>query len=380
MAGALDKLLVVALEQAVAAPLCSRKMAEAGARVIKIEAASGDFARHYDNLVDGQSTYFTWLNVGKESVAVDLRSPADRQLVLTILQTADVFLQNLRPGSAAAMGFEHSRLRAQNPRLIACDIVGFARPKEEVSRKAYDLLIQAEAGLASVTGTPGEPSRVGISVVDIATGLTAYQAILEALLRRSVTHQGDSLEIAMFDCMAEWMSVPLLYTTFTGREPPKLGLKHPTIAPYGAFVCGDGVWLLIAVQQDREWLNLCSRVLERPDLTCDTRFATNTARVAHRDLVDRAIAACLAKLAASEAMRLLRGADIAFARVGGVADLLGHPGLRTFDVRTPGGTVSLPVPAERGLPGCPSATAATPRVPACDEHGAAIREEFALQH
>ena len=375
----MQNLLVVGLEQAVAAPLCSRKMAEAGARVIKVEAPGGDFARHYDRLVGGQSTYFTWLNVGKESVAVDLRSVTDRELVLRILQTADVFLQNLRPGAAASMGFSHAALLARNPRLVNCDIVGFARPSDDIPRKSYDLLIQAEAGLASVTGVPGEPSRVGISLVDIATGLTAYQAILEALLRRSVTGSGDSLQISMFDCMAEWMSVPLLYTAATGREPPKLGLKHPTIAPYGAFTCADGDSLLIAVQQDREWQNLCCRVLERAELGGDARFATNSARVAHRDLVDGAVAACIAGLDAAEAMRRLRAADIGYARVGGVADLWRHPGLRTFEVQTPDGSVVLPVPAERGSPGCAAASAAAPRVPACDQHGAAIRAEFALR-
>ena len=310
-------------------------------------------------------------------MVVDLRSATDRQLLLRILETADVFLQNLRPGSAAAMGFDHAGLRARNPRLIACDIVGFARPSDDFPRKVYDLLIQAEAGLASVTGSPGEPSRVGISVVDIATGLTAYQAILEALLRRSVTGRGDSLQIAMFDCMAEWMSVPYLYMTSTGREPPKLGLKHPTIAPYGAFACADGVWLLVAVQQDREWQNLCLRVLEREDLARDPRFATNTARVASRELVDAAVAGCMAGLAAHEAMRLLREADIGYARVGGVGDLVRHPGLRTFEVQTSNGEVSLPIPAERGLPGSATASGAAPRVPACDAQGARIRAEFA---
>ncbi len=372
MRGALQDLTVVALEQAVAAPLCSRKMAEAGARVIKVEAAGGDFARHYDAVVDGQSTYFTWLNVGKQSVVLDLRADADRTLLRRMLESADVFLQNLRPGAAAGLGFDPPGLRRDNPRLITCDIVGFARPAEQFNRKAYDLLIQAEAGLAAVTGTPEGPSRVGISIVDIATGMTAYQAVLEALLRRAVTGVGDSLQISMFDCMAEWMSVPFLYTAYTGREPPKLGLQHPSIAPYGAFVCADRRSLLIAVQQDREWRSLCDRVLLRPELGGDARFATNVARVTNRALVDAMVGQYLARMTIRDAMTALRDADIAYAPVGEVADLLRHPGLRTFEVQTPAGVVRLPLPAERS----PEPRAVPARVPSCDEHGAAIRAEF----
>jgi crotonobetainyl-CoA:carnitine CoA-transferase CaiB-like acyl-CoA transferase len=374
MHGALHDLTVIALEQAVAAPLCSRKMAEAGARVIKIEAAGGDFARHYDAVVDGQSTYFTWLNVGKESVVLDMRADGDRTLLRRMLVSADVFLQNMRPGAAANLGFDPARLRRDNPRLITCDIVGFARPAEHADRKAYDLLIQAEAGLAAVTGMPDQPSRVGVSIVDIATGITAYQAVLEAVLRRERTGMGDSLQISMFDCMAEWMSVPLLYTAYTAREPPKLGLKHPGIAPYGAFVCADQRSLLIAVQQDREWRSLCERVMSRPEMGGDVRFATNVARVANRALVDAAVAQCLSGMTAADAMTALRDADIAYGQMADVADVLGHPALRTFDVQTPAGIVKLPLPAERN----PDARAAPARVPACDEHGAAIRTEFAV--
>jgi len=372
MRGALEGLTVIALEQAVAAPLCSRKMAEAGARVIKVEASGGDFARHYDGVVDGESAYFTWLNVGKESIVLDLRASADRALLLRMLRSCDVFVQNLRPGSVAAMGFDHASLHAVNPRLIRCDIVGFARPQEHFGRKAYDLLIQAESGLASVNGMPDGPSRVGISIVDIATGMTAYQAVLEALMRRSAGGAGDSLQIAMFDCMAEWMTVPFLYTSYTGQEPKKLGLQHPGIAPYGAFNCADGLSLLIAVQQDREWVRLCNAVIGRPEMALDARFATNTLRVAHRDSVDGAVAECMALMNSQEAIRLLRDADLAYAPVGRVADLVRHPALRTFDVQTAAGSVRLPLPAER----CGVGTA--PRsVPACNEHGAAIRAEFA---
>ena len=372
MRGALEGLTVVALEQAVAAPLCSRKMAEAGARVIKVEASGGDFARHYDAIVDGQSAYFTWLNAGKESIVLDLRAAADRALLLRMLRSCDVFVQNMRPGAAARMGFDHASLLAVNPRLISCDIVGFGRPAEHFGRKAYDLLIQAEAGLASVTGMPGAPGRVGISIVDIATGMTAYQAVLEALMRRSFTGAGDSLQIAMFDCMAEWMSVPFLYRTYTGQEPRKLGLQHPSIAPYGAFACADGCFLLIAVQQDREWLSLCNLVMRRPDMGVDPRFATNTTRVANRALVDGALAACIAGMNSQVAMRSLRDADIAYAPVGQVGDLVRHPALRTFDVQTAAGPVRLPVPAERDN------SAAPPRaVPGCNEHGDSIRAEFA---
>ena len=372
MRGALHNLTVIALEQAVAAPLCSRKMVEAGARVIKVEAAGGDFARHYDAVVEGQSSYFTWLNVGKQSIVLDLRAAADRMLLRRMLGSADVFLQNLRPGAAAGLGFDPHGLRRDNPRLITCDIVGFARPAEHFSRKAYDLLIQAEAGVAAVTGTPEGPSRVGISIVDIATGTTAYHAVLEAVLRRAATGVGDSLQISMFDCMAEWMSVPFLHTAYTGKEPAKLGLKHPSIAPYGAFLCADQRSLLIAVQQDREWRNLCERVLARPELSSDARFATNVARVANRALVDAAVGEYLSGRTAQEAMSALRQADIAYALVGDVADLLHHPALRTFEVQTPTGVVRLPVPADRS----PDPDGSRARVPSCDEHGAALRAEF----
>lgn len=375
MRHALKGMSVVALEQAVAAPYCSRKLAEAGARVIKIESPGGDFARGYDAIVDGQSTYFTWLNVGKESISLDLRAGGDRQLLGRMLTTADVFVQNLRPGSVAGMGFDPSELQRRNPRLVSCDIVGFARPAEHFARKAYDLLIQAESGLASVTGMDAAGSRVGVSVVDIATGASAYQAILEALLSRATTGQGAHLEISMFDVMAEWMSVPYLYARHLGRAPARGGLKHPSIAPYGAFRCLDGRLLMVAVQQDREWRSLCKIFLGDDALAEDPMFSSNSARVSNRTRVDAAVDARMASLSFDQAVALLRQADVAYAQVGTAVDLANHPALRTFDVATESGLVRLPLPPDRE----PPPDGSVPRVPGRNEHGAAIRAEYCLQ-
>jgi len=289
-----------------------------------------------------------------------------------MLEKADIFVQNLRPGSVARMGFAPEDLRKNNPRLITCDIVGFARPAEQFERKAYDLLIQAESGLASVTGTDGDGSRVGISVVDIATGAAAFQAILEALLRRGKTGVGAQLSISMFDVMAEWMSVPFLYANYLGRAPPRVGLKHPSIAPYGAFRCADDRVVLIAVQQDREWQSLCTVFLSDEAMAADVRYSTNSSRVANRQAVDAAVAARVAGLSFEDAAALLRRADVAYARLSGAADLARHPALRTFEVATASGTVVLPLPPDRNV----SPGDALPKVPHINEHGAGIRAEF----
>ena len=276
----LSGLLVVSLEQAVAAPMCTCRLADAGARVLKIERPEGDFARHYDDFAHGECSYFVWLNRGKELVVLDLVKDKDKALLEALLKRADIFVQNLKPGTVAKLGFPIARLRRDYPRLICCSISGFGEDGPYATRKAYDLLIQAEVGLASITGTT-EPSRVGVSVVDVATGMNAYEAILEALIARGRTGEGAELSLSMFDAMADWMAVPLMQQE-AGKPPRRVGLTHAAIAPYGAFPTRDGVVVLIAVQSDREWRVLAEKVLDDPALAADPRFATNLARVQRR--------------------------------------------------------------------------------------------------
>lgn len=288
MASPLDGLLVVSLEQAVAAPMCSCRLADAGARVIKIERPEGDFARGYDQAVHGESAYFVWLNRGKESVALDLGVTEDRALFEALLGKADVFVQNLKPGAIAKLGFDVDRLQHLNPRLVICSISGFGESGPYASRKAYDLLIQAEAGLGSVTGGPDAPGRVAVSVVDIATGLSAQAAILEALLLRARTGEGSVIGVSMFDAIADWLAVPLLQHE-GGQSPRRLGLAHPSIAPYGVFNTKSGTGILISIQNDREWQTRVARVLGDEALAGDARFTTNVARVAMRGETDALI-------------------------------------------------------------------------------------------
>src|ERR1700674_2919092 len=286
----LSGLLVVSLEQAVAAPMCTCRLADAGARVIKIERPEGDFARFYDDLVHGESAYFVWLNRGKESVVLDLAKADDKALLEAMLARADVFVQNLRPGAVGRLGFALDRLRRDYPRLIVCSVTGYGESGPYARRKAYDLLIQAEAGVASVTGAPEAPARVGVSVVDIAAGMNAYEAILEALIARGRTGEGADVSVSMFDAIADWMTVPLLQHE-GGRTPQRLGLAHPTIAPYGVFKTRDGADILIAIQSDREWRVLAKDVLDDPALAADPAFATNVERVKRRPATDARVAA-----------------------------------------------------------------------------------------
>jgi itaconate CoA-transferase len=367
----LSGLLVVSLEQAVAAPMCTCRLADAGARVIKIERPEGDFARFYDDFANGESSYFVWLNRGKESVVLDLNKTGDKALLEAMLGHADIFVQNLKPGTAARLGFPIPRLRRDYPRLICCSISGFGESGPFAARKAYDLLIQAEVGLAAITGTT-EPSRVGVSVVDVGTGLNAYEAILEALLARQRTGEGAELSVSMFDSMADWMAVPLMQQE-AGKPPRRVGLTHAAIAPYGAYPTRDGVDVLIGIQNDREWRLLAEKVLDDVALAADPDFATNKARVARRAETDRKVAAITSRLDAAALMHLLAAADIAFARVNDVAGLAGHPHLRRITVETPSGSVSYPAPAEQ--------RASEPRrygpVPALGQHTEKVRAEFA---
>jgi itaconate CoA-transferase len=339
----LDGLLVVAIEQAVAAPFASSRLADAGARVVKIERPGGDFARGYDTAAAGQSSYFVWLNRGKDSVTLDLGTEAGRAELGALLSRADVMIQNLKPGALDRLGFAPSRLRADNPRLITCSISGYGEDGPLANRKAYDLLIQAESGLCSITGGPSEPSRVGISVVDIATGATAYAAILEALIRRGVTGQGADIAVSMFDVLADWLTVPLLNHE-AGATPKRVGLAHPSIAPYGVFQPRSGAPILISIQSDREWRALCEDFISDASLGHDPRFATNVARVAHRDQTDALVAGAFARFDAADAIDRLTRADIALATVNDMQGLSTHPHLRRIEVETPSGPVRLPAP------------------------------------
>jgi itaconate CoA-transferase len=340
----LSGLTVIAVEQAVAAPFCTSRLADAGARVIKIERPDGDFARGYDAVAKGQSSYFVWLNRGKESRVVDLASREGRAELETLIATADVLVQNLKPGALARMGFAPETLRERFPRLITCSISGYGETGPYADRKAYDLLIQAESGLASITGGPDEPSRVGVSVVDIATGATAHAAILEALIGRSITGEGADIRVSMFDVMADWLAVPLLCHE-GGKTPKRVGLAHPSIAPYGVFRTRDGREVLISIQSEREWVKLCAEVLDRPDLPSDPRFANNVARVANRDATDGIVAEVFGSLDEAVLRERLAAADIAFATVNDMEGLSRHPHLRRITVETPAGLVAVPAPA-----------------------------------
>lgn len=369
----LDGLLVVSLEQAVAAPFCSSRLADAGARVIKVERAEGDFARGYDSVVHGESAYFVWLNRGKESLVLDIKDAADAALLKRIIGRADVFIQNLAPGAAARAGFGSDVLRATNPRLITVDISGYGEDGPYADMKAYDLLVQAESGLCSVTGRPEGPGRVGVSACDISCGMYAYMAVLEALLARQRTGEGAAIATSLFAGMADWMTVPLLTWDYGGTMPRRVGLNHPSIAPYGAYATRDGGEILIAIQNEREFARLASEVLERPDLPADARFCSNEARCANRAALDDIITAAFTAVGRAALIERLRAAAIAFGEVNDVAGLSGHPALRRVDVVSPTGPVSLVAPPARR----DGETPALRPVPALGEHSDSIRGEFA---
>jgi itaconate CoA-transferase len=340
----LEGLLVVAVEQAVAAPYCTSRLADAGARVIKIERPEGDFARGYDDAAKGQSSYFVWLNRGKESLILDLAKEAGRAELGKLIAKADILVQNLKPGALARLGFPIDELRTRHAALICCSISGYGDEGPLSQRKAYDLLIQAESGLASITGGPEGPARVGVSIVDIATGAAAHAAILEALVGRAATGKGSDIRISMFDVMADWLTVPLLNAE-AGKPPQRIGLAHPSVAPYGVFASKDGKEILISIQNEREWRSLCEAVLGDAGLAEDARFATNLARVRNRRETDGLVAKAFAAEARDILVQRLGAADIAFAEVNGMADLARHPHLRRSTIETPNGEVAYPAPA-----------------------------------
>ncbi|WP_071675319.1 CaiB/BaiF CoA transferase family protein [Nioella nitratireducens] len=369
--------LVIALEQAVAAPFCSSRLADAGARVIKVERKGvGDFARAYDTAANGESAYFTWLNRGKESVALDIKAAEDRDILLKMLENADVFIQNLLPGALAKLGLDSASLRERFPRLVTCDITGYGEDGPRRNAKAYDLLVQCESGLASVTGTPDGPGRVGVSVCDIATGMTAHAGICEALIGRERTGKGSGVSVAMFDVMADWMSVPLLYHDYLGKPTPRVGLNHTVICPYGAYECKDGQLVVITVQHSGEWQRFSEHILGDATLAADPRFHDNTARIDNKPALEALIKTVFASHDRVEMLKRLDAAGIAFGAVNDVASLSDHPQLDRSVISTPSGEINVPAPPIRRSAG---ETTLGP-CPAFDADGKAIRAEFDPRH
>ncbi len=368
----LQGVLVIALEQAVAAPFCTSRLADAGARVIKIERPEGDFARSYDHVAAGESAYFVWVNRGKESICLDIKNADDASLLRRMVRQADVFIQNLAPGAAARAGFDSAQLRRANPRLITVDISGYGDSGPYREMKAYDLLVQCESGLASITGAAEQPGRVGVSVCDIACAMYAHAGILEALLERQQSGVGKGLSVSLFDALADWMTVPLLYQEHTGAAPPRVGLRHPSISPYGAYACSGGEQVVIAIQNDREWTNFCEQVLQRPDLVVDPRYATNVSRCTNQLTLDEEINRVFAALSRAALTQRLQQAGIAFGAVNSVADLAQHPQLRRTPVSTASGDIELVAPPVRVA----GEQASLRPVPSLGEHSDAIRREY----
>jgi crotonobetainyl-CoA:carnitine CoA-transferase CaiB-like acyl-CoA transferase len=370
--GDLDGLLVVSLEQAVAAPYLTRRLADAGARVIKLERSEGDFARGYDAAVHGWSAYFVWLNHGKESVCFDLKAAADLALLHRLLARADVFVQNLAPGAAARAGIGSAALRERYPRLITVDITGYGDDGPLRDLKAYDLLVQAETGLAAITGTRDEPGRVGVSVCDIACGMSAHAAVLQALIARERSGQGRALALSLYHSLADWMNVPYLQTRYGGTPPKRSGVAHPSIAPYGLYHCAHGSGILISIQNEREWERFARSILERPEFVTDERFSTNVARVRNRPALDAEIAAVFTRIERDALIERLEAAAIAYGRLTEITELERHPQNRFVSIDTPDGSAML-----LEMPGGADGRRATfGPVPAIGEHTAAVRDEF----
>ncbi len=374
---ALEGITVVSLEHAIAAPLATRHLADQGARVIKVERpGSGDFARAYDARVDGLASHFVWVNRSKESLALDLKQPEAQEILMKLLAEADVLVQNLAPGAAARLGLSFEALAAKNPKLIVCDISGYGEGGPYTEKKAYDLLIQSEAGFLSITGTPDEQVKAGISIADIAAGMYAYTNILAALIERGKTGRGRRIEIAMIDAMVEWMGFPMYYA-YEGQEPPRrTGASHATIYPYGPFRAGDGRTVMLGLQNEREWAVFCDKLLGDAALTTDVRFASNALRTTNREVLSKLIEHNFASLSADEVMARLDAADIANANVSTMNDIWNHPQLaarqRWTSVDTPSGRV--PALQPPGMGG--EHPARMGPVPALGEHTAAILREL----
>jgi crotonobetainyl-CoA:carnitine CoA-transferase CaiB-like acyl-CoA transferase len=370
---ALEGVLVVEMGQAVAAPFCATQLAEAGARVIKIERPGGDFARAYDDHLKGASIFFSWLNRGKESIELDIKNPEDATLLHRILDRADVFVQNLAPGAAARAGFGSGQLRARNPRLITCDITGYGDSGDYAEMRAYDMLVQAESGLAAISGEPDAPGRCGASVCDLACATNAYAGILRALLARANTGKGAGLSVSLFGSMTDWVAIYIASYELSGKVTPRTGFSHGLIAPYGAFAIGDGSRVVLAVQNQREWARLCEIVLEKPELKDHPDYHDNPARSQHREALNRVIEEVFGHLDRDTVVARLRQASIAYGFINELSDMPAHSALRRTDLSTERGPVSIVAP--------PLSVAGEQLqagdVPALGASSTAIREEFA---
>ncbi|MUZ75627.1 CoA transferase [Agrobacterium vitis] len=369
----LKGITVVAVEQAVAAPYASSRLADAGARVIKVERPEGDFARNYDRLVQGQSAYFVWLNRGKESVCLDLTIDEDRAVLDAIIGEADIFIQNLKPGSVDRLGFGSEELRKRFPRLITCDISGFGEGGVFSHLKAYDLIVQAEAGLCAITGTAHGPARVGVSVCDISAGMTAHTAILQALLQRERTGLGTGIQVSLFDAVADWMNVPVLQFDYSGYQTKRAGVNHPSLVPYGAYRCKDGKDVIFSVQNDREWVSFCSNFLRKPELTRRQGFSENMQRLGNRAELDEIIVERFSEISSEAAMAELEAAGLAYGRLNDIHALSNHPHLRRLPLKTPEGDIQVIAPA--AIFDSVKRPSLRP-VPALGAHSDAIRNEF----
>lgn len=369
-------LTIVSLEQAVAAPLASCHFAQGGARVIKIERETGDFARKYDTAVKGEASYFVWANHGKESLCLNIKDPKDAALLHRILETADVFIQNLAPGAIARAGFGEEEMRKRYPRLITCDISGYGESPELQDMKAYDFLVQCESGLVAVNGAPGHPGRIGVSVCDIGAGMNAVIGIQKALIARGITGQGSAVKVSLFDTAADWMTVPLMHTQYGGKSPEPVGLHHPSIAPYGAFETSDKELLAISIQNEREWHRLCSAVFGRPDMADQPEYCDAAARVAHRPELDAEVAAFFGSHTRAELEQMLRSAAIAYGAVNSVKTFSTHAALRRTPVTLENGQQADLVahPVRHSFDADSPAFGAVPKLGA---HSDAIRQEFA---
>jgi crotonobetainyl-CoA:carnitine CoA-transferase CaiB-like acyl-CoA transferase len=375
----LDHITVVSLEHAIAAPLCTRHLADLGARVIKVERpGSGDFARDYDRRARGLASHFVWVNRSKESLALDLKQPESLAALKTLIARADVVVQNLAPGATTRMGLDAATLRAQNPRLIVCDISGYGQDGPYRDKKAYDLLIQSEAGYLGITGTHDTPSKSGNSIADIAAGMYAYSNILAAIIQRDKTGEGAHIDVSMLEALTEWMGFPMYYATDNAPPPPRTGASHATIYPYGPFLAGDGVSVMLGLQNEREWVSFCKTVLCMPELATDSHFNNNSLRNQNRTDLESIILSVFATITASEVIQRLDDAAIANARMNNMADLWAHPQLqarkRWTQVDSPAGPLPALLP-----PGLQSGFEYTMGpIPSVGQHNAAILEELGM--
>lgn len=370
----LEGLLVVAIEQAVAAPLCSARLVQAGARVIKIEREEGDFARGYDKAAKGESSYFIWLNQGKESICLDFKSDEGAELLWSILKKADVLIQNLSPGALSRSGFSTQALHSINPKLIVCNISGYGMEGEASRKPAYDLLVQAESGLISVSGSPDAPGRIGVSVCDIGAGMTAYSGVLEAVLKRSITGKGDEISISLFDVAADWMAVPFIHAEYGEGAPKPVGLRHPSIAPYGAFECSDRKLVLISIQNEREWERLCKKALGSEDLFKNANYTSNNLRVSNRDQLEIDMTDLTSKFTSAELQSKLQEAGIAYGALNEASDLATHKAFSKAEYQTAkGDSVMLSAHPVKWLDEAENNAMRTPEI---GEHTKSITEEF----